>query len=361
VDEAREQKTLIGILASHDSPEKNNALAKLLDELCAENEKLLSLFHFLFTGGTYERIIIGTNESKKEGVKTVNDRTREILIPNSTTLPSRKKGGVTILAYSVVQRSCNIIWPFLSPVTAHWLNPENLALMRLSDQWHVKRLMNSGSVTEWFKKEAEMDTVRNLCAIPLELDLPGTDGKIPYKDRDEGGYKILSPKDEDFREKNRNEKGYKILSPKDRDFPDDVSFPDKIKDMTIALIAHDDMKARMIEFVLDYERELNQFERILATGTTGRDVIDASRILRTNKKVFQYHSGPKGGDIEIATEVLYGRCHVVVFFIDPLHPHPHIEDIRVVFGACMIQDEVRMLTNDMQARDWMERIVRRAK
>jgi len=351
VGEAEEPKTLIGILASHDSPEKNKDLVKLLDKLCGEDEILFSSFHFLFTGGTYERIIFGIKKPGEEEIKPVNDKTQEILIHNSTTLPSRKEGGVTILAYSVVQRSCNIIWPFLSPVTTHWLNPENLALMRLSDYWHVKRLMNSGSVTEWFEKEAEMDKVRNLCDIPLELDLPGTKlnasqkpnftGKIPHKLKEGGGHKILSPKDEDF--------------------PDNVNFPEEPEDMTIALIAHDDMKARMIEFVLDYEKELNRFERILATGTTGRDVIDASRILREGGKVFRYHSGPKGGDIEIATEVLYGRCHVVVFFIDPLNPHPHIEDIRVVFGACMIQDKVRMLANDMQARDWMERIVRRGK
>ncbi len=44
---------------------------------------------------------------------------------------------------------------------------------------------------------------------------------------------------------------------------------------------------------------------------------------------------------------------------DPLHPHPYIEDIRVVFGACMIQDKVHMLTNEMQAREWMERVVKR--
>ena len=57
--------------------------------------------------------------------------------------------------------------------------------------------------------------------------------------------------------------------------------------------------------------------------------------------------------------VLVAEAPVVMFFIDPLHPHPHIEDIRVVFGACMIQDQVRMLTNEMQGREWMERVVKR--
>ncbi|MCJ7515474.1 MAG: methylglyoxal synthase [Dehalococcoidia bacterium] len=125
---------------------------------------------------------------------------------------------------------------------------------------------------------------------------------------------------------------------------------------TIALIAHDAMKERMIEFATEYENELSAFGRILATGTTGREVEAATRKL--GGKIFRCRSGPKGGDVEIATEILYGRCDVVIFFIDPLHPHPHIEDIRVVFGACMTEDEVRMLTNEVQARKWMDEVVR---
>jgi methylglyoxal synthase len=205
--------------------------------------------------------------------------------------------------------------------------------MRLSDQWHVKRLMNSGSVTEWFRQEADMDKDRNLRATPLQLMLPGTQGKFSPERRRDGGYGIFRPSSKEG--------------------------PKKVEDMTIALIAHDDMKTRMIEFALDYETELGRFARILATGTTGRDIGDAASSLQEANKIYRYHSGPKGGDIEIATEVLFGRCHVVVFFIDPLHPHPHIEDIRVVFGACMIQDQVRMLTNEMQGREWMEQVVKR--
>lgn len=124
----------------------------------------------------------------------------------------------------------------------------------------------------------------------------------------------------------------------------------------VALISHDEMKARMIDFVIDYEHELTKFRYIIATGTTGKLIQDASPLLAG--KIRRYHSGPKGGDIEIATEILFGGCHVVVFFVDPLHAHPHTEDIKVVFGACMVNDEVRILSNEMHARDWMDRVVR---
>ncbi len=330
MEKQQEKKTLIGVLASHDSPEKNNALARLFDILFIDNALLLEQYHFLFTAGTYERVVLGTGNVSGMAIKPINKHTKKFLIHHSTCLPSRRDGGVTILAFSVVQRDCSILWPFLTPVTAHWLNPENLALMRLSDQWHVKRLMNTGSVTEWFKQEADTDKTRNLHEIPLNLVFPGT------------GYTV-SP--------THSENGHRI------DRPNDTSAPKTIEEMTIAIIAHDHMKGRMIDFALDYERELGRFKKILASGTTGRDVGDAASSLQS--KIYRYHSGPKGGDIEIASEILFGRCHVVVFFIDPLNPHPHIEDIRVVFGACMIQDKVRMLTNEMQAREWMERVVKR--
>jgi len=328
-----ERKTLIGVLASHDSAEKNNALVRLLDDLHEEDSELLGKFHFVFTGGTYDRILLGERGPDVEEIKPVKEATREFLKNNSTVLPSRKNGGVTVLSFAVVQRCCSILWSFLSPITAHWLNPENLALMRLSDQWHVKRLMNTGSVKEWFEKEAESDKSRNLHKLPLKLKFPSTEDSVlstPHSD-----------------------------SPNRIALPTVINDSTKVEDMTIALIAHDQMKTRMVDFALDYEKELVRFNRILTTGTTGREIGDAANKLFKSNKIYRYHSGPKGGDIEIATEILFGRCHVVVFFIDPLNPHPHIEDIRVVFGACMIQDEVRMLTNEMQAREWIERVVRR--
>jgi methylglyoxal synthase len=122
------------------------------------------------------------------------------------------------------------------------------------------------------------------------------------------------------------------------------------------------MKSRMIDFAIQYENELNVFRRILATGTTGREVESACRRLSENNKIRRCRSGPRGGDIEIASEVLLARCNIVIFFVDPLNPHPHIDDIRVVFSACMAEiynNDVRILTNEVQARDWIEEAVRR--
>ncbi|MBI5646917.1 MAG: methylglyoxal synthase [Ignavibacteriae bacterium] len=315
------QKTLIGVLASHDDVELNYSLARLLEQMYHESPEKLAGFSFLFTGGTFRRVIEGDATHKRPVAK----ETRNFLEKHCglTCLPDRTEGGVTVLSYFVVQQLCSIVWPFLTPLTAHWLNPENLALTRLCDQWHVKRLMNRGSVAEWFAKEGGLDADRNRQPVPPILRLT----------------------------KRNVEPVHNTIMVRKFD-----TWPSKLSDMTIALIAHDAMKERMVEFAIDHEHELDKFERILSTGTTGREVAANTRNLY--KKIVRYQSGPKGGDIEIATEILYGDCHAVVFFIDPLHPHPHIEDIRVVFGACMIQDHVRMLTNEMQAREWMQRVVR---
>ena len=329
-----DKRTLIALLASHDDPDRNKALAKVLDRLVKNYPDRLSKFRFVFTGGTYERLIGENSKTGKKKEKLVKDDTKDFLLNKCGVirLPNRKEGGVTILAYLITQRIVSIIWPFFTPRTSHWLTPENLALMRLCDLWHVKRLMNTGSVEEWFNKEAERDINRDLQDWPPKFDLKGSQTNILVK-KAKGEY-------------------YEIKVKK-------VKMPSKFDKMTVALISHDEMKLRMSDFAIDCEQELAEFKRILSTGTTGRLVAESAPDIA--QKIYRYHSGPKGGDIEIATEILFGQCHVVIFFVDPLNPHPHIEDIRVVFGACMIEDKVRMLSNEMQAREWIDRVVRYGK
>ena len=190
----------------------------------------------------------------------------------------------------------------------------------------------------WYYTESHLDEKRNLQSCPPILILEDNPGHALEIELDEPN------------------QGSKWAS---QDFPpvELIDDPKKFKEMTIALIAHDEMKQRMVEFVVDHEHELDQFGTILATGTTVREV--AATTSRTiGEKMVRHHSGPKGGDIEIATAIIYGHCDVVIFFVDPLSPHPHIEDIRVVFQACMVSDRVVMITNEMHAREFMSRAVR---
>jgi methylglyoxal synthase len=331
-------KTLIGVLASHDTRDPNESLVSIFTRLYEQpNRTRLERFHFLFTGGTYDRVFYG---HKGLGVPALETKAARWLSDHCgvTRLPSTNEGGVIVLSYFVSQRDCSIVWPFFAPNANHWQRHENLALMRLCDQWHVKRLMNRGSVLVWFDHEADLDANRNLHACPPKLML--------RRDADEELAPIYFP-DAVPQPIYRGRSGAAKL----------ISRPKSFKNMTIALIAHDEMKSRMIEFAIDHETELNKFGTILATGTTGREVAAATS-RQIDHKMVRYHSGPKGGDIEIATAILYGECDVVVFFVDPLNPHPHIEDIRVVFQACMVREQVVMITNEMHAREFMSRVVR---
>lgn len=344
------RKTLIGVLASHDDPNKNEQLASVFDDACRNHRQLLDNFCFVFTGGTYRRLIDGMpalNQDERDVQHKLGSETcRTLHDCGIIRLDETNRGGVTELASLIPLRKVSVLWTFFSPITTHLLFPDNLALLRLADQWHVKKLMNRGSVEEWLKIESKLDANLNRQQLPLEIKYPG------------GVSATLS-------KVNLNDPGTPTLKWRDT-FPEpsilkavDVSdFSSKLSRTVIALISHDAMKNRMLDFVIDYENELSKFKAIFATGTTGKLIQEASHLLAEKQTVKPHHSGPKGGDIEIAAEILSKSCHVVIFFVDPLHSHPHMDDIRVVFGACMIENAVRMLSNEAQARDWMDRVVR---
>jgi methylglyoxal synthase len=334
------RKTLIGVLAGNDCKMPNERLVSLFSHFYRQPSRgRLEHFHFVFTGDTHDHIFFGSRDLGFPALPAdVADWLRDDC--GVTRLPSAQEGGVIVLSYLISQRECSIVWPFYAPNANHWQRNENLAFMRLCDQWRVKRFMNAGSVMMWFDHEAELDAKRNLHKCPPELRLERRDGEwIPVS--------FPPPPDRELWDWRPGLESVAQFRPETKRF----------RDMTIALIAHDEMKSRMIEFAVDHEDELNRFNTILSTGTTGREVAAATS-QQIDLKMVRHHSGPKGGDIEIATAILYGLCDVVIFFVDPLKPHPHIEDIRVVFQACMVSDQVVMITNEMHAREFMSRVVR---
>jgi methylglyoxal synthase len=114
--------------------------------------------------------------------------------------------------------------------------------------------------------------------------------------------------------------------------------------MEIAIIAHDRMKADMLQF-LKRNRAFLLSDRVqlVATGTTGGQAQAAGF------KVRRLLSGPLGGDAQIAARVAEGRTGVVLFFIDPNSSHAHEADIKMLIRVCDVHN-VPLATNEATAQ-----------
>jgi len=98
----------------------------------------------------------------------------------------------------------------------------------------------------------------------------------------------------------------------------------------IALIAHDNRKADLLEWAR-YNRETLAGHELYATGTTG------SLIARDlDLPVARFLSGPLGGDQQVGAAVAEGRIDFVVFFWDPLEPHPHDVDVKALLRIAVV-------------------------
>lgn len=98
----------------------------------------------------------------------------------------------------------------------------------------------------------------------------------------------------------------------------------------IALIAHDNCKADMVDWAR-YNRGTLGRHDLFATGTTGSLLAD-----ELNLPVTRYLSGPLGGDQQIGAAVAEGRIDFVVFFWDPLEPHPHDVDVKALLRIAVV-------------------------
>ena len=114
--------------------------------------------------------------------------------------------------------------------------------------------------------------------------------------------------------------------------------------MEIAIIAHDQMKAQMVDF-LEKNRILLIAENIklIATGTTG------SRAENSGFRVTRMLSGPMGGDAQIAARVAEGKTQMVLFFKDPNSSHAHEVDINMLIRVCDVHN-VPLATNEATAQ-----------
>jgi methylglyoxal synthase len=108
----------------------------------------------------------------------------------------------------------------------------------------------------------------------------------------------------------------------------------------IALIAHDRMKADLVEWVL-WNKEILSQHKLICTGTTGKmlqNILSKEKDTLPGKdfKIQRLKSGPLGGDQQLGAMIAEGKVHVLIFFWDPMEQQPHDVDVKALLRIAVL-------------------------
>ncbi len=109
---------------------------------------------------------------------------------------------------------------------------------------------------------------------------------------------------------------------------------------SIALVAHDNRKKDLVEWVEWNYKDLLE-HKLICTGTTGNMVENAliNKIGNDAKLKFEIKklkSGPLGGDQQLGSLIAEGKIDILIFFWDPMEPHPHDVDVKALLRISVL-------------------------
>lgn len=113
----------------------------------------------------------------------------------------------------------------------------------------------------------------------------------------------------------------------------------------IALVAHDNCKRELLEWVECHWKSLEHAD-LICTGTTGQlvekklnDCMEQNAI-ENQISITKLKSGPLGGDQQLGALICSGEVDILIFFWDAMEPQPHDVDIKALLRIATLYNIV---------------------
>ena len=105
---------------------------------------------------------------------------------------------------------------------------------------------------------------------------------------------------------------------------------------TIALVAHDNRKEDLIQWV-GWNSKILVKQKLICTGTTGKLVnIELLKNSKKNIDMTLLKSGPLGGDQQLGSLISDDKIDIIIFLWDAMTAQPHDVDVKALLRLAVL-------------------------
>lgn len=111
-----------------------------------------------------------------------------------------------------------------------------------------------------------------------------------------------------------------------------------MKNKTIALVAHDNRKEDLIQWV-GWNFDILSKHKLICTGTTGKlvkQMLDQKMGAVNDVEITLLKSGPLGGDQQLGSLISDGKIDMLIFLWDAMTAQPHDVDVKALLRLAVL-------------------------